>query len=235
MGPGKKLAASKLLVPPGDNEITAAAYAAGGQVLVFATYNVEHEAEIWRLDLPRAEPTEILSGETPNIMVSALAVSPKADVSALSMFGEKDQYGAGSTTLWYLERLEQLKVLTGDPSFSLAISSDAKLLASGHSDGAIKLWHVKGTDAEPVSLEGHSGVVTSVAFSPDGKWLASGSSGKRVLLWDVATGQQLSAPLDVYRGDNVEVVFSPNGRSWHRAPLKNPCKRTRPAPSSSGR
>ena len=41
------------------------------------------------------------------------------------------------------------------------------------------------------TLEGHSGLVTSVAFSSDSKLVASGSEDETVKIWDVATGQEV--------------------------------------------
>jgi len=58
---------------------------------------------------------------------------------------------------------------------SVAYSPDGKLLASGGSDGVIKLWHVP-TGSELRALSGHADAVRSVAFSPDGKVIASGSA-----------------------------------------------------------
>src|SRR5262245_17911594 len=47
---------AETLVPPVDDEITAAAYAAESQTLVFATYNARHETTIWRADLAKGNP-----------------------------------------------------------------------------------------------------------------------------------------------------------------------------------
>ena len=44
---------------------------------------------------------------------------------------------------------------------------------------------------EPLTLKGHTRVVTNVAFSPDGGRLASSSIDQSVKLWDVTSGQEL--------------------------------------------
>ena len=64
---------------------------------------------------------------------------------------------------------------------SVAFSSDGRMLASGSSDGAVRLWDAK-TGKQLQSLSGHARIVTSVAFSPDGRTLASGNSDGTVLL-----------------------------------------------------
>jgi WD40 repeat protein len=97
-----------------------------------------------------------------------------------------------------------------DAIYSIAISPDAKILATGSYDQKIKLWDVA-TGAEIKTLSGHNGCVYGLAFRPDGKILASASGDRTVKLWDVASGARrdtLSQPLkDVY-----SVAFTPDGK-----------------------
>src|SRR5262249_51825649 len=72
--------------------------------------------------------------------------------------------------------------------FSVAVSADGSLVASGSEDKTVKVWDVK-AGKEKYTLKGHRESVTCVAFSPDGKWLASGSDDLMVRLWDMETGQ----------------------------------------------
>ena len=104
-------------------------------------------------------------------------------------------------------------ILTGHTGAvdSMAFSPDGKTLASGSSDGTIRLWEV--ATGRPIGspLTGHTGWVLSVAFSPDGKTLASGGKDDTVRLWDVATRQQIGAPLTGYGRWVTSVAFSPDG------------------------
>ena len=69
---------------------------------------------------------------------------------------------------------------------TLAYSSVAKTLATGHLDGTVRLWdidHRKLLDTLPA----HKKRVNCVAFSADGTTLASGSNDRTVKLWDLKT------------------------------------------------
>jgi hypothetical protein len=74
--------------------------------------------------------------------------------------------------------------------WSVALSPDDKILASGSTDRTIRLWDVA-TGQELRTLTGHEDRVTSVLFSPNGKTLASASDDETVKLWQVADGALL--------------------------------------------
>jgi WD40 repeat protein len=60
---------------------------------------------------------------------------------------------------------------------SVLFRRDGKPLASGSSDGTIKLWDV-GTHRSTATSTARAGWVYCVAYSPDGKTLASASDDK---------------------------------------------------------
>ena len=90
--------------------------------------------------------------------------------------------------------------------FSVAFSSDGKLLVTGDSDGVVSLWDAK-TGRELLICKGHESGVISVAMSGDGKTLASGSFDNTIKLWDLQTGECFKTMANkLYLGMNITRV-----------------------------
>ncbi|MEG4800580.1 NACHT domain-containing protein [Microcoleus sp. ARI1-B5] len=85
---------------------------------------------------------------------------------------------------------------------SIAFSHDGNFLATGDSNGMIRLWEAD-SGREILTCKGHKNRVTSVAFSPSGEMLVSGSYDCTVRLWDIRTCECLQ----VFQGHS-ETVFS---------------------------
>ncbi|MBD2514590.1 hypothetical protein H6G93_06125 [Nostoc sp. FACHB-973] len=94
--------------------------------------------------------------------------------------------------------------------FSVAFSPNGKLLATGDTNGEIRLYKVANSQ-QLMTCKGHTGWIWSVSFSPDGQVLASGSNDQTIKLWDISTGQCFKT-LEGHSGGVRSVTFSPNAK-----------------------
>ncbi len=90
---------------------------------------------------------------------------------------------------------------------SLAFSPDERLLASGSTDGSVKLWDVESGAA--LWSSGYTSTTVCLAFAPDGGLLASGGLDATVRLWDAKLGTLLEAL--PHAGPVSALAWSPDG------------------------
>ena len=94
---------------------------------------------------------------------------------------------------------------------ALAITSNASIMASGHSNGIIKIWDVdKGKLIHEITE--HKESVDSLAFNETGDFLASGSSDQSVQVWDLRDYKR-TAYLGNQQGGVEQIAFSQGERN----------------------
>ncbi len=106
---------------------------------------------------------------------------------------------------------QELLTLTTDKGGKVAFSPDGTRIASGSGDKVIYLF-AAAKGQEVLSLQGHTGPVSSIAFSQDGRQLVSGSEDLTVKVWDGTSGgttNTFKGHLGKIRG----VSFSPDASS----------------------
>src|SRR6185503_4581245 len=124
-----------------------------------------------------------------------------------------------SIRLWDNAASREVRRFAGHtkPIYSLIISRDGRMLASGSQDHTARVWDIE-TGHLLATLTGHNGDVNSVAFSPDGRKVATASDDETVKIWDLESGKELIAlkehpakglsdPPSISRA-----IFSPDGK-----------------------
>jgi uncharacterized caspase-like protein len=98
-----------------------------------------------------------------------------------------------------------------DTVWSIAVSSNGQILASGSGDNTIKLWNLQ-TGQLLHTLSRGSDTVWSIAAGPDGQTLASGSGDKRIKIWSLQARKLLRA-FSGHSNTVRTVVISPDGQT----------------------
>ncbi len=132
------------------------------------------------------------------------------------------QLAVGTTIGIWIYDAQTYKIrsfLTAYAGYVTAIeySPDGQILASGNSDGTIRLWNPK-TGRNFAVLRGHKGDVNEIAFLPNGEMLVSNSSqDKKIHFWnlkiDPTKEHGAIAPEKSYPGSAYSMALSPDGET----------------------
>ena len=99
---------------------------------------------------------------------------------------------------------------------SVAVAPDGQLLATGCSDGLVRLFDPHSGQLLGAPLSGHQGAINEVAFSVDGARLFSAGSDGTLRVWDSrpgpSRGQPLGQPLKGHNGGITALAVSPDGK-----------------------
>jgi WD40 repeat protein len=93
---------------------------------------------------------------------------------------------------------------------SLAVNASGELVASGASDGLVRVWNVSTGLPRPYLLRHPAGPIDALAFSPDSRWLVSTAAGS-ARVFELESGERVNE-IEV-DGEAQAVAFSPDSRT----------------------
>lgn len=121
-----------------------------------------------------------------------IIASTNGHVVFVELKGSRDRYVActacENVLIWDTKTGEHVKTLPGDKVEAVSLSQhfETTLLASGYSDGSVRVFNYN-TEELKVTFAGHKSAVSCVAFDGTGMRLASGGKDTEIVVWDVVS------------------------------------------------
>jgi WD40 repeat protein len=113
--------------------------------------------------------------------------------------------------IWDLESAKVVSEMNhASGVMAVTFSPNGLWIASGGTNGIVKLWDVdSGQEIKQMDME-HLHFVQSLAFSPDGKWLGSAGDIDGIIVWDVSTQRKVK---HLQEGEGIlSIAFSRDGQ-----------------------
>lgn len=143
---------------------------------------------VWNAE-PLTQQREIVAGLTDRI--TALRPLPDGALAALAD-GQVSENGIVRILDIASGQVVRSWPAHEDTIFSMAISADGKLLATGGGDKLVKIWDIA-AGKEIAKLEAHSTQVLGLAFNPDSTQLVTAGADRSLKVWDAKTRENTIA------------------------------------------
>lgn len=173
--------------------VTAVAFSRDGARL--ASASEDDTIKLW--NVASGQLIRTIKGFTPGVSgIESVAFSPDGQMLVVSSNVQVKLFETATGKLLRVFETNEshtsgeMTICCGSEARSAVFSPDGNLIVSGHEDGTIKLWDVKGGKLLRI-MKGRPSDVRSVAFSPDGKYIAAGNEHEdgRIELWSTQTGK----------------------------------------------
>lgn len=174
----------------------------------FDLFSVSEDTWVWRQYLPRPVSLELRRVldkllqratrqryQTATEVLQALRLEAKPIAAPVR---QSSELRSAATPTEASQNWRCLRMLSGHQGAitALAISPNGKLIASGSTDQAIRLWSLKTGELlhcwegrSPRSSQGHEDRITALLFSPNSQVLISGSADGSIQQWDLRNRQ----------------------------------------------
>jgi WD40 repeat protein len=166
----------------------------------FATAGEDGNIRLWSLGGEELKPK--LTKPTVFLSVS-WSPTTKTIVAGNALDGDIDR--------WQVDDGKKLPSLKGHTKrvWGIAFRPDGEMMASGSSDGTIKLWQSNGQLLRTINAQ--QSEVLGLSFSPDGQKLVSGGENGTVKFWTI--DGTLLKTFEGHQQSVWRVRFSPNGQN----------------------
>jgi WD40 repeat protein len=191
-----------------DSEINTIAYSPDGKQIATAALSGSGSIRVWDTNSRRVVWQS--GARTPGTHL--LAFSPQGRLLAAA--------SGPNIIVWDLKTGDQRLTIPGRTAYiAMAISRDGTRLASGSSDGTVRLFDLA-SGKELLNFRVAKQYVVAIAFSPDLRLAASfaalvrgpGQPEPTIQLWDLATGKE-GKSFPGGESGIFRLAFGPNGRS----------------------
>ncbi len=159
---------------------------------------------VWLVDLDDVDRS------TPGLLATIGALDPDGD--RLALCGRRHRLKRRyEIDIWEVATAELTRTLDGhaDTIMAFAWGPRCRRLASGASDGSVKVWNAQQGSLE-ISFQLDAGV-GALVFHPEGHLLAAGDAGGRVVLIDPGTGT-VEGLVEEHEGRVRALAWSDDGR-----------------------